>query len=117
MILNAVIDETKDLTEQEARLASIMEFVADNVTRGIFYIFGDWSYKLILNQPTQTYKPEQPRLVYLSIDEYEANDNKLETPDGLLPIHIPSNELILSNSPFVRKGALEQHAKSQSNWL
>jgi len=117
MILNAIIDETVNLTGHEARLASILEFVADETTRGIFYLFKDWTFRLILEQPTTTYKPEQPRLVYLSKDEWEANDNKLETPDGPLPIHIPSSELILSNSPVIRRAALEQQGLNATTAL
>jgi hypothetical protein len=116
MVLKVVIDETKKLSEFEARLASILEFVADDAERGVIYVFSEWTDRVSASE-SEKFKPHLPRIVYLSKREYLENGGKWKAPDGRFPAHVPTNELIYSNSEIVRKGALEQQGLNATTAL
>ena len=73
MFLKAVIDDSHKLSEQQARFASILEFVADDCDSGIFYFFKAWGDRMATQQSTEDFHPNQPRLVYFSNREYVEN--------------------------------------------
>jgi len=116
MGLKVVIDETDELSGIEARLASILEFVADDAERGVIYALTEWT-KYAFVSDSEKYKPHLARIVYLSRREYLENGSQWETPNGKLPLHIPTNELVYSNNEFVRKGALEQQGLNATTAL
>ena len=53
MFLKTIIDETTELTDQEARFASILDFVADDSDNGIFYLFKDWVVRMAGGESTK----------------------------------------------------------------
>ena len=117
MSLKAIIDETNPLSSTDARFASILEFVADDSDRVVLYLFKDWLDRSFAGHATADFAPNQPRLVYLSKKEFAANGNRWETDDGRLPAHIPTAELVFSNSPAVCRGALEQQGLNATTAL
>jgi hypothetical protein len=119
MRLRVVIDEqeTKPLTGKDARFASILEFVADSCEVGTLYLFEDWALLDSVGVPTESFKPEQPRVVYLSNREFIANGRRFETADGRLPLHVPIDELVFSRSHVVHRAALEQQGLSPTTAL
>ncbi len=81
MFSKAIIDKTTDLSPQEARFASILDFVAEECVDGIFYLYKDWVKRHINGLSTESYFKERPRIVYMVREEYEANkEQKKETP-------------------------------------
>lgn len=113
MFLKAVIDDSHKLSEQQARFASILEFVADDCDSGIFYFFKAWGDRMATQQSTEDFHPNQPRLVYFSNREYVDNGEGWNA----LPIHVPTNEFVYSNSGIVCKGALEQQGLNATTAL
>lgn len=75
MVLQAIIDETNELSAQEARFASILDFVGDS-DNGIFYLFKDWSIRRAMGESTKDFEPKRPRLVYFSKHEVAANGGR-----------------------------------------
>ncbi len=102
----AVIDETKPLTESEARIASCVEFVADKTIEAIFYIMTDWATRDLLGQPTASFRPKQARVIYFSKAELMWKDGHLDHEK--VKVYAPYKEVVVSNSPTIRKGVLEQ---------
>lgn len=117
MFLKAIVDETTPLSPKEDRFASILQFVADDFDRGLFYLFKDWALRLAIGAPTKDFHPEQPRLVYLSKTEIAANNGNWKTDEGTVPIHIPTNELVYSTSDVTCRGALEQQGLNATTAL
>src|ERR1051325_11754710 len=56
MFLKTIIDETTELTDQEARFASILDFVADDSDNGIFYLFKDWVVRMAGGESTKEFR-------------------------------------------------------------
>lgn len=116
MSLKVVIDETKELSEADARLSSILEFVADDYERGVFYVFEEWTAYAYLSDSSAAYKPQRPRIVYLPKNGSESNETSEEN-SGQLPVIVPTNELVYSNSGIIQKGALEQQGLNATTAL
>ncbi len=116
MLLKAVVDETTPLSPKDERFASILQFVADEFDRAFFYLFKDWTDRVIVGENTKDFKPEQPRLVYFSKIEIAAN-NGWESEKGKVPVHIPSNELVYSNNYVACRAALEQQGLNATTAL
>jgi len=119
MFLKAIIDETTELSAQNARFASILEFVADDCDNGIFYLFKDWAVRMAIGESTKDFQPNQPRLVYFSKLEVAANGGRWKTEDGefTIPIHVPTDELVYSASRTICQGALEQQGLNATTAL
>ncbi|HSE19285.1 MAG TPA: hypothetical protein VLB46_19645 [Pyrinomonadaceae bacterium] len=119
MFLKAIIDETTELSAQEARFASILDFVADSCDNGIFCLFKDWSIRRAMGEPTMEFEPTRPRLVYFSKHEVAANGGRWKAEDGSLsiPLHVPTSELVYSTSRAICQGALEQQGLNATTAL
>jgi hypothetical protein len=119
MFLKAIIDETTELSAQHARFASILQFVADDCDNGIFYLFKDWADRMSIGESTKDFQPNQPRLVYFSKQEVEANGGRWNTEGGkfTVPIHVPTDELVYSTSRAICHGALEQQGLNATTAL
>ena len=119
MVLKAIIDETNELSAQEARFASILDFVADSSDNGIFYLFKDWSIRRAMGKSTKDFEPTRPRLVYFSKHEVAANGGRWTAEDGSIgiPLHVPTSELVYSTSPAICQGALEQQGLNATTAL
>ncbi len=105
MFSKAIIDMTTDLSPQEARFASILDFVADECVDGAFYLYKDWVTRQVNGLPTQSYFKERPRIVYIVMEEYKKSK---ELKKERHPVYVPNNEFICSTSSIICKGALEQ---------
>lgn len=112
MFRQVVIDETKDLSTKQARIASCLEFVAEDTITGIFYTMKDWFDLAVIGSSTTNIKPTLPRVVYLSKREYYENGETWNNDDGKLNVKVPERECIISFNPMIRKGALEQQGLS-----
>jgi hypothetical protein len=116
VLLKAIIDETRPLSDESQRFASILQFVADDCDTGIFYLFEDWTVRAAVGESTLDFHPERPRIVYLSKNDY-AIGKSWEKQDGTLAVHIPKDELVFSPSGTVCKGALEQQGLNATTAL
>jgi hypothetical protein len=119
MFLKAIIDETTDLSAQERRFASILDFVADGCDNAIFYVFKDWAIKKAMREPTKDFAPNQPRLVYFSKQEYASTGGRWQNEDGsfTIPIHVPTDEFVYSRSLSICHGVLEQQGLNATTAL
>lgn len=119
MFLKAIIDETTDLSDQDVRFASILDFIADDHDNAIFYIFKDWAIRKALGEPTKDFEPNQPRLVYFSKQEYASTGGRWKNEDGTftIPIHVPTDEFVFSRSLPVCHGVLEQQGLNATTAL
>jgi hypothetical protein len=70
-------------------------------------------------ESTKEFRPDQPRLVYFSKQEIEANGGRWSIDEGkfTIPIHVPTNELVYSTSPSICRGALEQQGLNATTAL